>query len=107
MMQDSMHPRQHALAMASATHLLNMGHIDKSTHDTIHSNASRQLQSRKSLNKGQGAGPLAQFGALAPMAPQPTAPNMGSDRKMGQGMPTAPQMSPGKRQGRVTGPPEW
>lgn len=70
------HPRQHALAMASATHLLNQGHIDKDTHARIHKAAGSKLAKLKSnrqdggmrvSNKiAQDEGQPAPFGSFAP-----------------------------------------
>lgn len=42
--KDEQHPRQHALAMASATHLKNMGHIDQATCDGIHKKCGAKLK---------------------------------------------------------------
>ncbi len=45
--KDEAHPRQHALAMASATHLKNMGHIDDATHEKIHKKAGAAMRKLK------------------------------------------------------------
>lgn len=74
--KDEAHPRQHALAMASATHLKNMGHIDPETCDGIHKKCGAAL---KKLKGGQQRGGMlaankialdegqpAPFGSFAP-----------------------------------------
>lgn len=71
---EATHPRQHALAMASATHLLKMGHIDQGTHAKIHKSAAAALGKSKKQPMGPAMpGPAdmqqqqpAPFGSFAP-----------------------------------------
>lgn len=53
--KDEAHPRQHALAMASATHLKNMGHIDQATCDGIHKRCSKALGKKLKPNQQQAS----------------------------------------------------
>jgi hypothetical protein len=109
----AVHPRMHALAMASATHLRNLGHLSDAQHEQIHMQATRHLQAGKTLNKAPGVTKQASpFGTLAPQAPSPGAPagalgaigsGVGSSMASGT-QPTAPSYSPGLRQGRVQPP---
>ena len=71
---DAMHPRQHALAKASATHLRDMGHITDDHHAKIHKSADKQLKLHKGrqpalaasgMKPGESGGEMP-FGSFAP-----------------------------------------
>lgn len=55
------HPRQHALAIASADHLHRNGYISGEHRDAIHSHARGKLAARKKAKEAP-----AEFGSLAP-----------------------------------------
>lgn len=76
----AVHPRTHALTMASATHLHNQGHISDEMRNDIHEAAQQRLAQHKAQ---QGvpkmAAPRKPFGSLAPMMPMGQPP-MGGDQ---------------------------
>jgi hypothetical protein len=101
----AMHPRQHSLSMASATHLKNMGAITGAQHATIHKNALSALASHK---RKAGALPSMmppQFGSLAPPPMMGGPPTIGPSPDAGMpppsmmgGPPMMPPMQMGARQ---------
>ena len=67
---DDDHPRKHALSMASATHLKNMGHIDGAMCDAIHKKCGKALGKKRKpkvpAKAPQMEAPAMPFGSFAP-----------------------------------------
>ena len=74
------HPRQHALAIASATHLHKQGYMSSADRDKVHTKA------RKHLKKKKPKAAPAMFGSLAP--PPMPMPTQGAGHYMSTPTPT-------------------
>jgi hypothetical protein len=89
------HPRSHALAMASATHLRNMGHISDAQHQTIQNKAMTALKAGKPKQAPQMQMPVPSFGSLAPPPPPMGGPPPSQFPQAGaRHAPSAPKAKP-------------
>jgi hypothetical protein len=84
--------RDHALAMASATHLRRMGHIDKHQLKAIHAHAKNALAAGRGMPALGGAAPGPMAGPAPPAMPAGNAPMGGPPGGMSFGSLAPPDL---------------